>query len=146
MSDEGAAELDPTIYETIKAHSARGDELAAAQSYEEAIAHYNQAWALIPEPKNEWNASTWILAAIADAAFLSGYKTTAREALEYAMTCPGAAGNPFLHLRFGQVLFDAGELDAAANELMRAYMAEGQEIFGSENPQYLAFLATRAKL
>jgi tetratricopeptide (TPR) repeat protein len=138
-------ELDPAVYEEIKAHSARGDQLFAADHYEEAIAEYNKAWQLVPEPKNEWNASTWILAAIADAAFLADHKSSAREALQYAMTCPGAIGNPFLHLRYGQVLLDAEEPDAAA-ELMRAYMIEGPEIFALEDPRYLAFLKTRAKL
>jgi tetratricopeptide (TPR) repeat protein len=146
MNDEAASELRPEIYSAIKAYCARGDELAAVKSYEDAITQYNQAWLLVPDPKNEWTASSWILAAIADAAFLGGYKTSAIEALEYAMTCPGAIGNPFLHLRFGQVLFDKGELDAAADELMRAYMFEGEEIFSSEDPQYLAFLRTRAKI
>lgn len=139
-------ELDPATHEAIKAYSAKGDKLAEARSFEEAIAEYNKAWALVPDPKNEWNASTWILAAIADAAFLAGYKTSAREALHYAMTCPDALGNPFLHLRYGQVLLDSDEPDAAADELMRAYMAEGSEIFATEDPRYLTFLKTRAKL
>jgi tetratricopeptide (TPR) repeat protein len=139
-------ELDPKIYSAIQVYSAEGDALAAAKSYEEAIAHYQRAWELVPDPKNEWKASTWILAAIADAAFLAGYRTSAQEALQYAMTCPDAVGNPFLHLRYGQVLLDAGEKDAAADELMRAYMAEGEGIFAAEDPRYLAFLRTRARL
>jgi tetratricopeptide (TPR) repeat protein len=138
-------ELNPATQKAIKTYCAKGDELAAAKAFEEAIALYNEAWALLPNPKNEWNASTWILAAIADAAFLAGYATSAREALQYAMTCPGALGNPFLHLRYGQVLLDAGEPDAAADELMRAYMSEGSEIFAAEDPRYLEFLKTRAK-
>jgi tetratricopeptide (TPR) repeat protein len=139
-------ELSPAIYNSIKVYSAKGDQLAAAKSYEEAISEYNKAWDLVPDPKNQWNASTWILAAIADAAFLGGYKTSAREALQYAMTCPDAVGNPFLHLRYGEVLLDAGEEDAAAEELMRAYMAEGDEIFSTEDPHYFEFLKTRVKL
>lgn len=139
-------ELDPDTHAAIKTYSAKGDELVAARAFEEAIAEYNKAWALVPDPKNEWNASTWILAAIADAAFLADYKTSAREALQYAMTCPGALGNPFLHLRYGQVLLDAGEPDAAADELIRAYMSEGAKIFALEDPRYLDFLKTRAKL
>ena len=139
-------ELDAATHERIKAHYAAGDRLAATRAFEGAIAEYNKAWALVPDPPNEWNASTWILAAIADAAFLGGYLTSAREALQYAMTCPGAIGNPFLHLRFGQVLFDAGEPDAAADELIRAYMGAGREIFASEHSRYLEFLKTRAKL
>jgi len=139
-------ELDETIHQAIKAHCAKGDELAADRAFEAAIAEYNKAWRLVPDPCNEWNASTWILAAIADAAFLGGYLTSAREALQYAMTCPDAIGNPFLHLRYGQVLLDAGEPDAAADELIRAYMGAGQDIFASEDRRYLDFLKTRAKL
>jgi tetratricopeptide (TPR) repeat protein len=141
-----ALELDAATHEAIKKFCAEGDRLADAGQYREAIAEYNKAWHLVPDPKNEWEAATWVLAAIADACFLGGYKTSAREALEYAMTCPGAIGNPFLHLRFGQVLYDAGDLDAAANELMRAYMGAGAEIFANDDGRYLEFLKTRAQL
>ena len=55
-------------------------------------------------------------------------------------------GNPFLHLRLGQSQYELGELDRAADELMRAYMGAGEDIFVSEDPKYRAFLATRAKL
>ena len=54
--------------------------------------------------------------------------------------------NPFLHLRLGQVLLDIGEEAGAADELMRAYMGGGAEIFSSEESRYLDFLGTKAKL
>jgi predicted negative regulator of RcsB-dependent stress response len=139
-------ELPAATHEAIQQHCSDGDALAADGNHEAAIAEYNRAWELVPEPKNHWHASTWILAAIADAAFLGGYRTSARKALEYAMICPDAVGNPFLHLRLGQVLLDAGEQDAAADELMRAYMGACAEIFAQEDPRYLAFLGTRAVL
>ncbi|MCA3694165.1 MAG: tetratricopeptide repeat protein [Aquidulcibacter sp.] len=138
--------MSSTTHQEIKGFCAVGDRLAEVGEYDEAIAEYNKAWALVPEPKNSWNASTWVLAAIADACFLAGYKTSAREALQFAMTCPGAVGNPFLHLRFGEVLLDAGEDDAAADELIRAYMGAGKEIFATEEPRYLAFLKSRTTL
>lgn len=140
------SELPSQVHEAIKQLCASGDALAASGRHEEAISEYNRAWEMVPEPKVMWNASTWILAAIGDAAFLGGYETSAREALEYAMHCPDALGNPFLHLRLGQILFDAGETDRAADELMRAYMGAGPEIFATENGRYLAFLRTRATL
>ena len=139
-------ELDPATHKAVKAHCSKGDELAATHAFKEAIVEYNKAWALVPDPKEEWETSTWILATIGDAAFLGGYNALARDALGDAMICPGAIGNPFLHLRYGQALLDAGEADAAANELIRAYMAEGEKIFASEHPRYLEFLKTRAKL
>jgi hypothetical protein len=141
-----ARELDPATYHKIQALCALGDTLAADNAFGQAIVEYNKAWAMVPEPKQTWEASTWILAALADAAYHSGDGAMARDALQFAMRCPGAIGNPFLHLRYGEVLFDAGELTAAADELMRAYMAEGPEIFAAENPRYLAFLKTRAKI
>lgn len=139
-------ELDGNTYESIKAFCAVGDQLASSKRYEDAVAEYNKAWSLIPEPKDDWEASTWVLAAIADACFLAGYKTSAREALQYAMRCPGGVGNPFLHLRYGQILYDADELERAADELMRSYMGGGRKIFSAEDEKYFDFLKTRANL
>jgi len=141
---DGVRELPGELHGLISKHCSEGDRCAEAHQFEAAIAAYNEGWKLIPEPKNEWKASTWILAAIGDACFLAGFRTSAREALEYAMTCPDGLGNPFLHLRLGQVLFDADEKDAAADELIRAYMGGGREIFDAEPPHYLDFLSARA--
>jgi tetratricopeptide (TPR) repeat protein len=137
--------LSEEIIKYIETYSESGDELAEKGMYEDAIAEYNEAWELIPEPKNQWEASTWVLGAIGDAAFLGGYMTSAKEALEYVMTCPGALGNPFLHLRLGEVLFESGEMERATDELTCAYEAGGEEIFAKEDPKYLEFLGTRAK-
>lgn len=60
------------------------------------------------------------------------------------MTCPDALGNPFLHLRLGQAQLNLGNEDRAADELMRAYMGGGPEVFEIEDGRYLAFLKTRA--
>lgn len=140
------SELSEEVYQEIQRLCTAGDELAANGHHEEAIAEYNRAWKLIPEPRNEWEASTWVLAAIADSCFLFGKNESSRQALEYAMTCPGGLGNPFLHLRLGQILFDSQEFDAAADELMRAYMGAGKESFAGEDAKYLSFLGTRAQL
>jgi tetratricopeptide (TPR) repeat protein len=139
-------ELPSTVHDAIQHFCSDGDALASAGRYEEAIGQYSRAWEIVPAPKSQWNASTWILAAIGDAAFLADYKTSAKEALEYVMVCPDAVGNPFLHLRLGQVLLDMGEHDRAADELMRAYMGAGADLFAAEDERYLSFLRTRAAL
>ena len=144
MSDD--LELPAETHRAIQALCAEGDRLAELKRFDDALAQYSDAWRLLPEPQQEWEAATWILAAIADACFLKGDRTSAREALDFAMICPGALGNPFLHLRRGQVLYDSGELDAAADELMRAYMGAGPKAFEREDERYLAFLRTRAIL
>ena len=66
----------------------------------------------------------------------------AREAFRDVMYCPGAIGNPFIHLRLGQVQFELGNLNRAGDELARAYMGKGEEIFEDEDPKYLAFVKT----
>lgn len=139
-------ELPADIHTQVQALCSDGDQLADARRFEEAVASYNEAWKMVPDPKNRWNASTWIMAAIGDACFLGGYATSALEALRYAMNCPGGVGNPFLHLRLGQVLFDRGEIDEAADELARAYMGGGHNLFAEQDDRYLAFLETRINL
>ena len=144
MTDELV--LGDGLQAAVSGYCRAGDLLATRGAHEAAIKEYSQAWKLVPDPKNEWEASTFILAAIADSCFHLGKLKSARNALDYAMTCPGAIGNPFLHLRRGQVLYEQNEPDAAANELMRAFMAEGHEIFENEDEKYLNFLASRADL
>jgi tetratricopeptide (TPR) repeat protein len=138
------AVLDDGIHQQISTFCAEGNDLADENRHEAALEKFNAAWRLLPDPKSDWEAATWILAAIADSCFQLGKFKSSKEALEYAMHCPGAIGNPFLHLRLGQTLFEAGDPDASANELMRAYMAAGADIFESEDGKYLAFLKTRA--
>ena len=138
-------ELPEHIHVEIERLCAAGDERAQARHFPDALASYWAAWDLLPEPKLEWEAATWILAAVGDANFLSGDYVAGRDNLSNAMQCPGAVGNPFLHLRLGQCQLELGALDRAADELMRAYMGAGAEIFTDQDPKYLAILQSRAE-
>jgi len=138
-------ELDDSVHEEIQRLCAEGDERAQAGHYPDALKRYWAAWDLLPEPRTQWEAATWILAAVGDANFLSGDFTAGRDNLANAMHCPDAIGNPFLHLRLGQCQFELGNHDRAADELMRAYMGGGQEVFEDADPKYIEFLQSRAK-
>jgi tetratricopeptide (TPR) repeat protein len=139
------SELPDQTYRQVLRFSKNGDNLAKKGKFRDAIAEYNNAWELLPEPRRQWNASIWLLAAILDAAFLGGFFKTARKALDDAMSMEESIGNPFLHLRNGQVYFEEGHLDKASEHLMLAYMAEGKDIFREDNPKYYEFLKTRAR-
>jgi len=139
------AELPDETDTEVQRLCALGDDAAAADRYSEALKSYWGAWDLLPEPKTDWVAATWILAAIGDTNFLSGDYVAGRDNLASAMHCPDAIGNPFLHLRLGQCQFELQELDRAADELMRAYMGAGPEIFREQDPKYIRFLKTRAE-
>ncbi|HOB12824.1 MAG TPA: hypothetical protein PK680_04610 [Novosphingobium sp.] len=141
------ADLEDSVHEEIVRLSQQGDELAEAGQYDDAIKLYSDAWRLLPEPQQQWDAALWLLAAIGDTSFLSQNFENAKNALQFCLlNCPDALGNPFLHLRLGQTQFELQDLEGAANELMRAYMGAGDDIFANEDPKYRAFLATRARL
>jgi len=59
---------------------------------------------------------------------------TWRDALLY-----GGFGNPFVYLRRGQVLFELGDEKEASNELMRALLLGGEDVFSSEPLDYWVF-------
>jgi tetratricopeptide (TPR) repeat protein len=120
-----------------------GDALAATGHYDDALAEYRRAWAMIPSPRRRWSDSAWILGAFADAYFLSGRRDLARAAIDRAMACPGGSEQPFLHLRLGQILLDAGDPDGAAAALARAYWDAGEDVFVNEDERYLTFLKGR---
>ena len=140
------AELADDLHERIQQLSAEGDRLAEDRNFPAALDAYWAAWDLLPEPQTEWEAATWILVAIGDANFLGGDYTAGCDNLSNAMRCPGAIGNPFIHLRLGQCQLELGNTDRAADELMRAWMGGGKDIFQDQDPKYLAFLRTRADL
>jgi tetratricopeptide (TPR) repeat protein len=138
-----ARELDGAVYDTITTLCESGDELAEEESYREAIEMYDEAWRLLPEPKIDWEAATWILSAIGDAHFFQRDFEEAREAFMGAVRAPEGLGNPFIHLRLGQCAFELGMMSHAEDELARAYICEGgKEIFANEDPKYFRHLQT----
>ena len=147
MSDRtNGPQLDDALHAQIKALCKEGDVRADAGDYDGAVERYLAGWALLPGEKARWEAATWILAAIGDAHFLAGRFDKAANVLTSALVsdAPGAAENPFIHLRLGQSLFELGERhrEKALDELARAYVAGGgKRIFEREDPKYLEALS-----
>ena len=137
--------IDDRTYSTICALCKSGDEYAERKDFEQAIQNYDRALELVPEPFWNYEASTWILTAIGEAYFFLGDYEKARSALQDTMHCPGAVGNPFVHLRLGQVQFELENFSRAGDELARAYMIEGKTIFEDEADKYFNFLKTLLK-
>jgi tetratricopeptide (TPR) repeat protein len=145
MSDPGGT-MDRATHERIVTLYAEGEKLVQEGRVGSALGKYAEAWSFIPDPKERWNLSTPVISAIADCWFLAGEYDEVLRALEFGMNCPDAVGNPFLHLRLGQALLEQGQGERAAEELMRAYEAHGEEIFAHQDPKYLAFLVARGKV
>jgi hypothetical protein len=138
-------ELPDDTYAEIQRLCKEGDELAKNGNGAAGLQKYRAALTLVPRPVTNWDAATWILTAIGDVNFLSGDFSAGRDTLSAAMHCPGAIGNPFIHLRLGQCQYELGDTPRAADELARAYMGAGHWIFTEDDPKYWAFLKTQLK-
>lgn len=134
------AELNDEIVAKVTELCELGDDDVEAGRYEESIGKYREALALVPHPVHMWAVSTWILGAIAEAHYLGGELTLARDAINEAFRCEGAIGNAFLHLRLGQIELGLGNRGRALDELIRAYTRAGEEVFAGEDPKYLALV------
>ena len=134
--------LPDDLYDRVVALTNEAQEWEEIEEWNKARAALEQALALLPEPKWNWEASTWIFTALGDIEFQAERYEPAREAFRQAILGPGAIGNPFIHLRRGQIFFELGEMKWAADELTGAYMLEGKEIFKDQDPKYFEYLKT----
>jgi len=137
-------ELPDDLYEEVLTLSREAEEHFDEEEYDAAVPLLERALDLLPSPHSDWEAATWLLATLGDAHYLAGRLEAAREAFVESFYCPDAIGNPFLHLRRGQIALDLGE-DRATDELLRAYMGGGTEIFEEEDPRYLEHLKASVK-
>jgi hypothetical protein len=138
-------ELPDETHTKIQQLCAQGDDLARRLLYEGAVEKYQEALNLLSEPVAQWEAATWIFTAIGDARFLRNNYKDALQPLLDAMKCPKAIGNPFVHLRLGQIQFELGNDILAKDEFARAYMGGGKEIFDTEDPKYWAVVTSSLK-
>ena len=124
----------------------QGDQFAGMEQYDDAIEKYGQAWELLPAPREQWPAATWILISVADAYFRLKEFAEGAEVLLDALDLPDGEGNPFLLLRLGQCLLELGRLNDAANALEEAFRRGGEELFADEDTKYLGFVKTQWKV
>ncbi|MCF6345557.1 MAG: hypothetical protein L3J00_03705 [Thiomicrorhabdus sp.] len=139
-------ELDDTIHDQVTALSEEGDLLSEDERFDEAIKKYQVALNLLPSPKQQWEACTWLYVAIGDAYFLEEDYPLAFNYFMDAFNCPDANDNPFIHLRAGQTAYRINNEEKAVDSLLRAYMLEGEDIFKNDDPIYFEFLQSKVNL
>jgi tetratricopeptide (TPR) repeat protein len=131
---------DRGVFELIVRFCREGLEQAAAGKYDEAVASYFAAWELLPEPREEWDAAPWILAAIGDVLYRRKGYTMALDFFQRARRCPGGAHNPFVHMRLGQIHLHLGDHERAREALALALEVGGRKVFRGEDPRWLDWL------
>ncbi|MCH1918832.1 tetratricopeptide repeat protein [Shewanella sp. A3A] len=120
-----------------------GDVFIEMGEFENAYENFMEALELVPDPKESYFITASIMAGLGDVYFKSGNFQQAKQVLSDAMHCAGAIGSPYLHFRLGQCQLELGNEERAADELCRAYMGAGKEIFETDHPKYFEFLKTK---
>ncbi|MFS0841099.1 tetratricopeptide repeat protein [Paenibacillus sp. 1P03SA] len=139
-------QLPDSTYSAIKALCKQGDDLVKTADFDAAKQSYLAALRLLPENHQDWEAATWIFAAIGDVHYHMRNYDKAFKCFFNAVQCPNGLGNPYIHLRLGQLYYEQENFEKAADELTRAYMGAGIEIFMEDDPKYLEFLETNIEI
>ncbi len=133
-------EMEDGIFEEIKKYCDAGLEEMDKGNLKSAAKQFNSAWKIVPDPKEKWDASSWIIGAIGDVCFHLEDWDNVKKSFEYAIVGLGGLGEPFLHLRLGQAHLELNNKKAAKDELARALMGGGPEIFEEDDPKYFEFI------
>ncbi|MGN6645913.1 MAG: tetratricopeptide repeat protein [Cytophaga sp.] len=136
-------ELSDVILDRIDAICEEADLLFEEGKSEEAIAKYQEALTLLPEPIEEYEPSAWLISSIGDVYFFDEEYEKAVAQFEHAMSCIDSEDNPYLLLRAGQCYFELNQMQEAEDVLHEAYLIEGEEIFEEEEPKYWEFLKSK---
>jgi tetratricopeptide (TPR) repeat protein len=135
-------ELSENLFDQVETLSAKGSNFFDKTAFDQALEKWVQALDLLPEPKTDWDAYTWLSTSIGDAHYQLAQFDVARQFLFDALNGPDAQGSPFIHYRLGQCEVKIGNQDSAKNHLLQAYMLDGEKIFHGEpdGPTYLQML------
>lgn len=133
-------ELTDKVYSKILSFGKQGEALSETGNFTEAIVKYKNALQLVPNPKYEWEASTWIYSALGDTYYLNNQFSDALTFLFETLKCPNGLKNPFIFLRIGECFYELDNNDKAKEYLLQAYMLEGENIFSDEDPKYFEII------
>jgi len=134
-------ELPERLFTSIEALSEIGNEFADQGRLGEAVSQWANALSLLPDPKADWEAYTWLSASIGDARYQLGQFEQARHDFYDALNGPDGLENPFIHYRLGQCLIKLGDREAGLNSLFKAYMLDGENIFIEDESEGMLMLA-----
>ena len=130
------------VFAKIHSFCVAGHQFAQRNHHDAAINKFLDAEALLPQPEIQWHAAAWIYTALGEAHFAlletdEAHLKEAHRQFNNAMWCPGALGDPFIHLRLGQLQVGLGNMNRAIDDLVRAYTGGGREIFKNEDPAFI---------
>ncbi|AOR62952.1 hypothetical protein [Pectobacterium wasabiae] len=128
-------ELEALIVSVVE----KGNHLHDEKSYERALEEYNEAWRLLPEPKLEWEISSWVSACIYSVNFDIGNFYEAKKWAEIALQTRGSDIDTAPLIDLGMICYELKEYDMAYKYFHDAYGYGKKRAFQERPKKYLDF-------
>lgn len=123
-------------YDSIMCEMEKGDSASENDFFKSALKHYEEALALIPIPKTDWEIALHVYTALGDCCLNLEDYPQSNSYYNEALKCPDAVGYGYVWLGLGQSFYELENMEKAKDALMRAYMLEGKNIFEDEDDKY----------
>ncbi|MBZ9664126.1 tetratricopeptide repeat protein [Pseudomonas sp. LMG 31766] len=130
----------PDLAEKIINVIESGNMMADEGAHEKALAAYNQAWNLLPDPKIEWTMiSSWLAGCFYESFFqLEDFKSALHWAsIELDIRESDIDVGPWMNL--GKVYYELNDHDAAFNYFKKAFDFGKARVFKEEPKKYYEF-------
>jgi len=130
-------DLDPDIKQEVVDLCQKAIDQADLERYEASNRTLEKVYELIPEPKVEWKAYTWMQASRADNYFELQEFQEALDLFEEALLKDADyQENGYIQMRIGQCLHQSKRIDEAIIYLTKAYALGGEDLFEDEYAIY----------
>lgn len=141
-------EISEQLQYELDMRAEEGNKYFDNNEYDKALEIWKKALDLIPEPKKNFSEAVWFLTSIGDIYFIQEKYEEAFNNFEDAKNNLSGDGinNPFILLRLGKSELELGKKELATENLLRAYMLEGKEIFEEDDKKYFEFLKSKIDL
>lgn len=136
--------LPKSLYDRVKTSLEKGNEFLDGDRSDRALEEFERALGFIPEPRDDYEVTYEVLAAIGDVHWFNEDFEEALETFESAQKIFGAAHQhyqPFLLLRIGQCCYELEDEERARTLLKMGLEAIGAELFEEEDPKYLELVS-----
>jgi tetratricopeptide (TPR) repeat protein len=144
--DTGDDELTDEQQDLMDDYCEKGNAEMDNENYSAAADWFKKAYEVLPDPKEDWEATGYITASLGDALFSEGKFEAAKEQLLIAYEFyADEKNNPFVMLRLGEAYFELGDEKTALKFLLKAYEMEGPQLF-EDDKKYLKFLKKHHEL
>jgi len=135
------SELEDTIKALVVPLCEKAVQQQDNERYDGSNRSLQKVLDLIPEPKHEWKAYSWLQLSRADNYYELKQYTEALELISDTLTRDNSSqSNPYVMMRYGQCLFEINKKTEAKDALKKALELGGEEIFEDEYVKYLKFI------